>query len=429
MSPLGLFEIFALACDSVISGTKNDLVNAVPGWRTFLYMMQIRARDGRFQESFIQILSNHRTSTVRGNFHASDERDYIYAVLGLQESDASTVLMPDYTLPISQVFTQAATYFVSSMRDLSVLNLCDGTGKTGECSDDRFGLPSWVPDWSLPTDNRFEIYRPGQKLEFSASAARPSPPISGALPRSSRLIATGRVLSTVREVFFGVFEYLRADFTLATSSMYPLYWNARMRAYYELENVAAISSPDAQSRLIYIMLYWALRQQKPATESTLGDVSRLISYFQAQDTVVSEGEPRKISEPQFSLYQQAQRHVEVMERGMENKRCGHRAAFESCSNVECREAQFLYWSGLLPLYELETDAEFFATSNGAFGFAHRAVSEGDVVAILHGYDVPAILRSNGNGQYQYVTGCYPENAMYGEAVTWAEEDADEIVLI
>lgn len=50
--------------------------------------------------------------------------------------------------------------------------------------------------------------------------------------------------------------------------------------------------------------------------------------------------------------------------------------------------------------------------------------KGDVNAILHGSIFPLLLRSRRDGTY-YVKGrCYLENAMFGEAVTWEEDEAD-----
>ena len=71
-----------------------------------------------------------------------------------------------------------------------------------------------------------------------------------------------------------------------------------------------------------------------------------------------------------------------------------------------------------------TDSQLFVGEDGHLGFAHRSVREQDVVSILHGYDVPAVLRPNGEQQYHYVTYTWYEDAMFGEAVWWNEDEAD-----
>lgn len=73
--------------------------------------------------------------------------------------------------------------------------------------------------------------------------------------------------------------------------------------------------------------------------------------------------------------------------------------------------------------------DFFLTDNGKICFANRGMIEGDLVHIIHGNPLPTILRRKGPEHFEYVAGGYLEEAMYRELVTWAEDEADEIVLV
>jgi hypothetical protein len=59
---------------------------------------------------------------------------------------------------------------------------------------------------------------------------------------------------------------------------------------------------------------------------------------------------------------------------------------------------------------------------------------GDLVGVLHGSRTPVVVRRVVAGEleevgYRVVGQCFVEGVMYGEAVTWREEEADTFVLV
>lgn len=89
---------------------------------------------------------------------ATDPRDKIYGVLGLQSGDKVARLIPDYTRSIREVLISCALEMMRSQRWLLPLFL-----DLEHALDD---LPSWVPDWTLRTteppavfSGRFEYVR------------------------------------------------------------------------------------------------------------------------------------------------------------------------------------------------------------------------------------------------------------------------------
>ncbi|KAL6896380.1 HET domain-containing protein [Trichoderma evansii] len=74
----------------------------------------------------------------------SDERDKIYGVLGsLREIERAIGIIPDYTLTVAEVYTDAARKQILHTAGLTLFNQCDLSPRP------RFPeLPSWVPDWS-----------------------------------------------------------------------------------------------------------------------------------------------------------------------------------------------------------------------------------------------------------------------------------------
>ncbi|KAI8722882.1 HET domain-containing protein [Fusarium sp. LHS14.1] len=77
------------------------------------------------------------------NRKASDERDKVYALLGL--CDQHTGIRPDYSSEVRETYMLATIDIILHSQSLSVL-----TGDLGR--KERRDLPSWVPDWSATFD-------------------------------------------------------------------------------------------------------------------------------------------------------------------------------------------------------------------------------------------------------------------------------------
>jgi hypothetical protein len=90
----------------------------------------------------------------------SNPRDRIFAVLGLADDAAEFSAFPDYTMSCEDVYTKATKKFLEQGR-IDILSYCqfprDG------------GIPTWVPDWRLPTFNPNTYIPPPADLAFSAS--------------------------------------------------------------------------------------------------------------------------------------------------------------------------------------------------------------------------------------------------------------------
>ncbi|KAJ4366268.1 hypothetical protein N0V83_007904 [Neocucurbitaria cava] len=93
------------------------------------------------------LLDKHRFS------ESTDPRDKVYALLGLADRSMSpfrtepNVLTPDYNLSVQQVYTETARVLMTSYRNLSWLSHVEDPSQRRIA-----GLPSWVPDLSVPLD-------------------------------------------------------------------------------------------------------------------------------------------------------------------------------------------------------------------------------------------------------------------------------------
>ncbi|KZM19703.1 uncharacterized protein EKO05_0004039 [Ascochyta rabiei] len=84
------------------------------------------------------------------NCSATDPRDKVYALLGLTNLNFSSQFPADYTLTTLEVFTKLAVHFITKMERFDILQHCQNI----EVSS-LTGSPSWVPRWDFK-----DVYEP-----------------------------------------------------------------------------------------------------------------------------------------------------------------------------------------------------------------------------------------------------------------------------
>jgi hypothetical protein len=94
-------------------------------------------------------------SVTHTKFHATDQRDKVYSLLGLaaeyqDPSNFSKLLCPDYDLDVADVFMRVDQFYLERNPSLAILTSANGT-RSSVSSKQRqhnLDLPSWAPDWS-----------------------------------------------------------------------------------------------------------------------------------------------------------------------------------------------------------------------------------------------------------------------------------------
>jgi hypothetical protein len=76
------------------------------------------------------------------NCSCSDPRDRIYALLGL--TDTPDLIVPNYSKSVVQVYLKVVLQHINKLGDMNILSSC-------EPSNQPYDWPTWVPDWSTPS--------------------------------------------------------------------------------------------------------------------------------------------------------------------------------------------------------------------------------------------------------------------------------------
>ncbi|KAF7540999.1 hypothetical protein G7054_g930 [Neopestalotiopsis clavispora] len=107
-------------------------------------------------------------------FHATDQRDKVYALLGIAAEAhvpeyTSELLRPDYRLSVEQVYLRTARFLLQAKRSLAFLI------RTRDISRqhiyDFADLPSWVPNWSDFTVSERDITKSFSWISYSKSGS------------------------------------------------------------------------------------------------------------------------------------------------------------------------------------------------------------------------------------------------------------------
>ena len=290
---------------------------------------------------------------------STDDRDFVYALMGIADDTVAKHLYPDYTKNVADVYTEVAKWFLAE-GTLRTLWLCAHPRRIS-------GLPSWVPDWSSvwQTDRRYLSedagYGSGGRIFSASGQSRPDVSFSS---RNCRMILhlegfSFDTVSATKSVFKMELVLKEGGFLRA-----HLVLQARFRAFWELRK-----GWDAVFR-----------------------------------TAITDIEP--IWGP--NLHFTYRRSTPKMRRDLYGARvkAADEGGFESSWNLPASRVDILYrHNGRRP----------FITSKGYLGLGPAGMQNGDVVAIVFGSEVPLILREE-NGHYTLVGEAYVDRIMDGEVM-------------
>lgn len=375
-----------------------------------------------------------------GHYEATDERDRIYALLGVcTDLDRHIVGQPDYGTRVDGVYTRLATRFIEVHRSLDII--CFGALLRGpqRLSDDEKPLPSWIPDWrrwkgqasrpvpsmvSEPSRSHIGNFRPvgfdgNAELRYTASGDRPAVCVISEDQR--RLTCKGIVID-------------RLD------GLGPAHHSPREAGLHLIQTTSAVNVKPRKissglDRIVNCAVSDAVLESLVRCLSLdrsgryLTSAARTGAYVnEFQDMLDHSPEGCGLSWPPAAVAEWFAANAELAVRGaslMEHVR----AATPAPERAGTPGKHTLWRAAESTVGEWPRDCRLVVTEQGQLGMAPGAARKGDVVFVLVGCSVPVVLRrSDGDEAYVVVGECFLPGFMKGEAFADGAQ-AKEIVLV
>ncbi len=285
----------------------------------------------------------------------SDPRDRVYAVLNmLRTFERDAKIKPDYTKTVSQVYRGVVLSILDHTNKISILGHCEMREQPLESSD-SLQLPSWVPDWTIPSSTQ-RMYTGHTSGNSNAETSYDNDVLR---VMGTHVARVGHVEKIMCDSIPGLILAIQ-DFSQ------KLLLDVKSASY-----VSGGSKLDAYCR-------------------TLCDNYFLGQYLPAQALMPAFQESREwlssILSPQGT-------------------------DIEIDSTIATGYGEYLHY-----VWNFCNGRSLFTTEEGYIGLAPRAAKPGDRVCVLLGSDSPFLLRPTGTKQYQLVGHCYTHGIMSGEAL-------------
>ncbi|GAP84066.1 putative heterokaryon incompatibility protein [Rosellinia necatrix] len=350
-----------------------------------------------------------------GDSGVKDPVDRINGVMGVvtDERDLGLVRKLDYCVGTGATFTSLVKGWVKTHKSLDIIcyaSVFTGGAKTYE----QRTLPSWVPDWSVPTrpfvvplmvsqnDNLGPVWSltsARRRLEFAASGdSRPRYNFSG---DGLRLSCTGFLVDHVD----GLAALRGPNYPMTQSTL------------------GSDQSTTATSKILEIITRCLVVDRgdrylnKPA----------LIDNYKEEflQTALGEQTGTDKSDKDFRAWIRQNRDFRIKGLRLEDL-CRTLGARGPAVKVRNKGEKFT--TILSDRHNM--GLRLMTTVKGNVGMGCRDARTGDAICILLGCNVPVLVRPQSNGTYQLVGECYLEGYMSGEVFAEAKDsETDDFVLV
>lgn len=361
-------------------------------------------------------------------FNAENERDLVFAVLGMWtppwiEKKARDYICPDYQISVEQVFALASSITIREMSDLNILSLVEDfafrTLRT---------LPSWVPDYTVTP--RSEPLAGNPRATAGEERWKASDGLTFEVPiqiNVLRLPVNGICFDTIID-FAATEAEITGQYQMKTllevlinflESTYhgrdmPIeaFWRTLIKDTFNgrpAENDARRAFP-----LLISMHVWELEKALSNVRDTTEDCDPALAPLEPQSLEIS-----RLSE----LYCQTKALITDVSARDTNGTIPNWDTVQRMIEIGREE--------IMPEFEdLNRDFEYiaesfrvtysgrrlFRTVSNYVGIGAQSLQKGDAVWVVAGAAVPIVLRRLPNGNWKLVGEAYVHDIMNGEAV-------------
>ncbi|KAI4288281.1 MAG: hypothetical protein L6R35_002457 [Caloplaca aegaea] len=356
------------------------------------------------------------TAIINGGMCTStDPRDKVYALLSFfdgspEERRSYSLMSPDYTKTVPQVYAEATEYILRNSPSLLALSLV-GDKVYKRVPD----LPSWVPDYSLTW-----VSNAGFQKNKLYSASRDSAPQWRILNRGKILALTASRIDTISHLGESKYEITRGargeQLLHIITGMKDRYVNGQnklealwrtliedsdyeMGSRYNKDGCPAPTSLAVAFKafLLYHAALWVLKARKIETP---GDRSHPSDAILAVLEDMSRDDATKLVPRTEEIHQLLTRP--------ERKGTSMNDIF-----YKRTEAYRSYWDAFCRVPE----GRFFRTQGGLMGMGPQSLQVDDSIWLVPGAKVLFVLREKrGTPRFELMGDCYVHGRMHGEAL-------------
>jgi heterokaryon incompatibility protein (HET) len=326
---------------------------------------------------------------------STDPRDKVFAVLGLCSPTQQSMLPKlDYSQTPETVFYTVA---LASIAMFGSLNILSHAGTSCSPNPSHASLPSWVPDWSVPWDvSVIDTPLPDHRYRAAGNTA-PDPQVS--MESKNLLGLIGKLVDAVSDVtepppsFDHLFGAQKSHLFNVDDLQFDIYRWARSLEALRLK-CERHSSLSATTEAL-----WRTLCANKAGLMPFGGVWQDLRQVSLDEhSLIAPREYAKSFEAWCAMNMADPHDV---------------AAIHSVELFLLRENLNQWQAAML---RSAKNRRFGITMSGHMFLGPRDVVPGDLVCVLHGGDVPFVLRSRGGNRYCLVGECYAHGLMDGEAM-------------
>ncbi|KAI7977208.1 hypothetical protein EIK77_005413 [Talaromyces pinophilus] len=338
---------------------------------------------------------------------ALDPRDKVFAVLGLVTDGSGDLVQPDYEQSVSQIYQKATLSILNSEVKFDLLHRVHSTPR-------RNDLPTWCPDFScraLGLFDKGDLFPPLGTTDFETDRGM-----------ARELVTHDASAGSIRISGVEVGEIAMARPSAFTSNVIAGYrtriGNGMATAVF-LDSYNIIELEWSKiARIIYDVLRRAVGCDEANRRLASGETWRLLNAGRVLFKQGNRGGSKvTIAEDEFGNgYWLFEKYLRDRQAGLSNAGA-MQPWWDLIPNSNVQNLQSWVVSYMLKMPQTLEDTCFFITKSGLYGISALCVEEGDVLCVLFGCRLPAILRPHKDKKYQLVSFAYVPVIMHGELFT------------